>query len=245
MSKSGLNNTGRNISNEFPPTYSTYQHACMTFSMNDRLRFFRFPLAILNAIRKVINTTWLEGLQREKKYEDFYEFKFNGNPWLYRDNDGLVSRIMILHIFSALYSHGWSLVTSNDLCRLTEDRNSFFFQLDVHPLATSFFAISRYDLDKLQLICVSSEIIQAVKSILGEHNIQREEWLDGGRTCYQLKIRGYPWKTEETIFSRMRLLALLDCFTSFNCKLYTGIYLHTTSIDSTEADTWIFCRKIQ
>ncbi|CAF1381966.1 unnamed protein product [Rotaria sordida] len=236
MSKSELN-----ISNVSP---STYQHACMTFSMNDRLRLVRFPLTIINVIQKIINTTWLQGLQKEKQDENYYEFKFNGNPWSSRESDNISSRIMILHILSALYSHGWSLVTSNDFCRLTEDRNSFIFQLDPFPLTTSFFAISRYGVDKLRLICVSSEIIQTIKSIFGQNNIQREEWLDNEQTCYQLKIRGNPWSGNETNFTRIRVLALLDCFTSFNYQLYTGVYLNTIP-DTIEADTWIFYRKIQ
>ncbi|CAF3080370.1 unnamed protein product [Rotaria sp. Silwood2] len=160
----------------------------MTFTMNDRLRFFRFPLTIINIIRKVINTTWLNGLQNEKQDADFYEFKFHGNPWSSRESGNMSSRIMILHILSVFHSHGWSLVTSNDFSRLTEDRNSLIFQLGIRPLATSFFAITRYDLDKLRLICISSDIIQAVKRIFGENNIQREEWLDDGRTCCQLKM---------------------------------------------------------
>ena len=93
-----------------------------------------------------------------------------------------------MHVLSALYSHGWHLVTSNDFCRLVEDRHSFIFRLDVRPPATSFFAVSRSDLDKLLLICVPPEITQAVRNILGHSNIQREKWLYNQQTCYQLKM---------------------------------------------------------
>ncbi len=167
-----------------------------------------------------------------------------------------------MHVLSALYSHGWHLVTSNDFCRLIEDRHSFIFRLDVRPPATTFFALSRCELDKLLLICVPPELIQAVRNILGHGNIQREKWLDGKQTCYQLKMyrifhffflilkrilthrRGNPWSIDEINQSRMRMLTLLDCFTSMGCQLHTGIFM-IGATESNEADTWIFRRIIQ
>lgn len=93
-----------------------------------------------------------------------------------------------LHILSTLYSYGWSVITSNDFCRLTSDRNSLFFRLGVRPPPTAFFAISRYDIDKLRLICVSNELIKKVKQIFGPQNIQKEEWRDEKYKCYQIKL---------------------------------------------------------
>jgi hypothetical protein len=79
-------------------------------------------------------------------------------------------------------------VTSNDFCRLNEDRNSLIFRLDVRPPPTAFFAISRHGLDKLFLICVPSELIQTVRNTFGDDNIQKEKWCDDQGTCYQLKM---------------------------------------------------------
>ncbi|CAF1277926.1 unnamed protein product [Adineta steineri] len=134
--------------------------------------------------------------------------------------------------------------TSNDFCRLLDDNNSFIFELGVRPSPTLFFAISRYDLDKLQVICAPPDVIQRIRQTFGENNIQREEWLNDARTCYRLKLSGKPWTNDETVSSRIRLLSLLDCFTSLDCQLHTGICMNGV-IDSAEADTWIFRRKIQ
>jgi hypothetical protein len=92
-----------------------------------------------------------------------------------------------LHVFSCLHSHGWQQLTGNDLCRVGFDRNSLIFKLGVPPPSTSFFAIARCQLDKLHMIRAPPELIPAVRQIMGEENIQREEWLAGG-VCYQLKM---------------------------------------------------------
>ncbi|CAF4081209.1 unnamed protein product [Adineta steineri] len=221
MSKSESNN----IHVDSPPNYSVHQHACITLFRTDRLRCFQFPLSIINIVRDTINASW-------------------GNPWLRGGDENIPAQIVILHILSALHSNGWHLLTSNDFCRLLEDNNSFIFQLGVRPSPTLFFAISRYDLDKLHVICAPSDVIQRIRQTFGENNIQREEWSNGTRTCYRLKLSGKPWTNDETVSSRIRLLSLLDCFTSLDCQLHTGICMNGI-IDSAEADTWIFRRKIQ
>ncbi|CAF1267861.1 unnamed protein product [Adineta steineri] len=240
MSKSESNN----IHVDSPPNYSVHQHACITLFRTDRLRCFQFPLSIINIVRDTINASWVNGLQKETQNIGFYEFKFKGNPWLRGGDENIPAQIVILHILSALHSNGWHLLTSNDFCRLLEDNNSFIFQLGVRPSPTLFFAISRYDLDKLHVICAPSDVIQRIRQTFGENNIQREEWSNGTRTCYRLKLSGKPWTNDETVSSRIRLLSLLDCFTSLDCQLHTGICMNGI-IDSAEADTWIFRRKIQ
>jgi hypothetical protein len=84
-----------NIPAESPPSYSSYQHACLTFTRTDRLRLFRFPQTIIDVIRSTINKTWLLGLQRETQVIDFYEFKFNGNPWVYSEDEYIPTRVMM------------------------------------------------------------------------------------------------------------------------------------------------------
>lgn len=95
MSESVQDNIIKKVFNESPPIYSTHQHACLTLSMNDRLQLFRFPSTMIDIFRQMINTAWTRGVQAEKQFIDFYEFKCKGNPWLGSGNDYITARILM------------------------------------------------------------------------------------------------------------------------------------------------------
>ena len=84
-----------NIPVESPPTYSSYQHACLTFALTDRLRLCRFPPAIISVVRNIINATWSRGLQKELQELDYYEFKVRGNPWANSEDEYAETRVMM------------------------------------------------------------------------------------------------------------------------------------------------------
>ncbi len=92
-----------------------------------------------------------------------------------------------IHVLSALYHHGWYLLTATDISKKEHDKDSLIFQLGVPPPPTSFFAISFNELDKLRLICAPHELNSAVQRTLGPANIQGEEWRDNG-LAYQFKL---------------------------------------------------------
>ncbi|CAF4225239.1 unnamed protein product [Adineta steineri] len=83
-------NVSNNIHVGLPPNYSAHQHVCITLFWTNRLRCFQFPLSIINAVRDAINASW-------------------GNPWLRSGDESIPSRVVILHILSALHSNGWHL----------------------------------------------------------------------------------------------------------------------------------------
>jgi hypothetical protein len=137
------------------------------------------------------------------------------------------------------------------------------FQLGVIPSQTSFFAVSFNELDKLRLICGPHELIPAVQRTLGQANIQREEWRDNG-LAYQFKLydnffssfptlqfslyrRGNPWYSggSEGINTRIKLLSLLDCLTTFGWKLYASIDISQGGCHDSDTDTWFFRRDVQ
>ncbi len=91
------------------------------------------------------------------------------------------------HILSALYNHGWYLLTSTDISKKQLDKDALFFQHGVVPPQTSFFAISFNEFNKLRLIGVPPELIPAIQQSLDPFDIQREEWLDEG-IAYQFKL---------------------------------------------------------
>ncbi|CAF4235452.1 unnamed protein product, partial [Adineta steineri] len=177
---------------EPPPAYSLHQHACISLNSSDCLRFIRFPRSVIDVLRQTIIESWLRGIQREEDYEDAHEFKLYGNPWWGQGDDAVPSRILMIHILSALYNKGWYLLTSTHISKKPYDKDSLIFQLGIPPSPTSFFSVSFNDYDKLNLICAPSELIPAVQQTLGQETILREEWCDSG-TAYHFKLRGNPW----------------------------------------------------
>ncbi|CAF2862192.1 unnamed protein product [Rotaria sp. Silwood2] len=236
------NKADTNIPHDSPPAYSLHQHACLTLNRTDRLRFIRFPAIVIDAVRQAILTSWCPGLQKEKEYGGVHEFKLNGNPWQGQGSEAVESRITMLSILSALHRHGWYLLMSTDVSRKQQDKDSLIFQLGVPPGSTSFFAISFNEGDKLRLIGAPHELIRATHQTIGTDSIQREERIYS-EAAYQFKLVGFPWEADgdEAVTSRLMLLALLDCFTSFGWQLHASIDM-SIGREGRDTDTWFFRR---
>ncbi len=90
-------------------------------------------------------------------------------------------------MLSALYNHGWYLLTSTDISKKQFDKDSLIFQQGTRPCQTAFFSISFNEYNKLRLIGIPPELIAAVRQCFNTYGILREEWLKGG-TAYQFKL---------------------------------------------------------
>ncbi|CAF1260632.1 unnamed protein product [Rotaria sp. Silwood1] len=245
MSRNTLNKISTSLANNLPRDYSFHQHACITLNRSDRLRLIRFPAAIISVVRQAIQTSWPWGLQNEKEYASAYEFKLKGYPWHGQGSEAVEARAMMMSVLSALYHQGWYLVASTDVSKKKSDKDSLIFQLGIPPPSTSFFAVSFNERDKLRLIGASHELIRAVQQTIDKDTIQREEWIYS-ETAYQFKLVGYPWEADgdEAVTSRIKLLALLDCFTSFGWQLYASIDM-SIGFEGRDTDTWFFRRTNQ
>ncbi|CAF0781579.1 unnamed protein product [Rotaria sp. Silwood1] len=243
MWKNEQNKTSATNSDDLPPAYSLHQHACLTLNWTDRLRLIRFPTNIISVIRQAIQTSWYPGLQKEKEYAGAYEFKLNGNPWHGQGSEAVEARAMMMAVLSALHHQGWYLLMSTDVSKKKSDKDSLIFQLGIPPPSTSFFAVSLNEWDKLRLIGAPNELIRAAQQTIGKDEIQREEWIYS-ETAYQFKLIGYPWEADgdEAVTSRIKLLALLDCFTSFGWQLHASIDM-SIGHEGRDTDTWFFRRK--
>jgi hypothetical protein len=80
-----------------------------------------------------------------------------------------------MSVLSALHHHGWNLLKSTDVFKKEQDKDTLIFQFGIPLTATSFFAVSFNELDKLRLIDVPPELISAVQQTIGTSEIQREE----------------------------------------------------------------------
>jgi len=72
-----------------------------------------------------------------------------------------------MSVLSALHHHGWNLLTSTDVSKKEQDKDTLIFQFDIPPAATSFFAVSFNELDKLRLIGAPPQLISAVQQTIG------------------------------------------------------------------------------
>lgn len=90
-------------------------------------------------------------------------------------------------ILSALYHHGWYLLTSTDISKKQSDTDSLIFKIGICPLATSFFAVSFNESDKIRLIGAPDELISAVQTTFGYSYIKREAWIYSNR-AYEFKL---------------------------------------------------------
>ncbi|UJR08571.1 hypothetical protein I4U23_012830 [Adineta vaga] len=225
-----------------PPAYTSYQHACVSLNMSDRLRLMRFPPTIIELVRQAILDSWPRGINKEKQETDFYEFKLHGNPWWGQGDEAVPARSLMIHVLSGLHNKGWFLLSSTDVSKKALDKDCLIFQLGPVPSLTSFFSVSFDDYDKLRLISAPAELIPAVQKTLGQESIQREEWRDGGN-AYQFKLRGNPWISngEDATNTRLKLLSLLDCFVKYGWKLHASIDI-SQGHEGRDADSWFLRR---
>lgn len=78
-------------------------------------------------------------------------------------------------------------MTSTDISKKQNDKDSLIFQLGTPPEPTSFFAVSFNEFDKLRVISAPINLIAAVRQTLGQSEIQREEWMYS-KPAYQFKL---------------------------------------------------------
>lgn len=204
MSKAASNYADTDHFDQPPPYYTSYEHACLSLISTNGIQLIRFPTEIIDVVRQAIRTSWSLGIQSQNITDNTYEIKLNGNPWHGQGVQSVMARTMMyvlgfilaisrsccvfrMFILSALYHHGWYLVTSTDISKREFDRDTLVFQLGVRPTETPFFAVSFNEGDKLRLIGAPTELISTVRQAIRPSLIQREE-LIYSRTAYQFKL---------------------------------------------------------
>ncbi|XP_074610530.1 uncharacterized protein LOC141864595 [Acropora palmata] len=118
---------------------------CISLNVSDRLRLINAPEDVKKVCQDVIQTQYVLGIQRVQTFGRNMAFKLLGNPWNTEidGHDGIHGRNMLLHLVSALGSHGWAPVLSADVSAkhrkqdkapdYPDDVDSIFFTHD--PLA--------------------------------------------------------------------------------------------------------------
>ncbi|KDQ10254.1 hypothetical protein BOTBODRAFT_178287 [Botryobasidium botryosum FD-172 SS1] len=210
---------GSPASAEVVPSYTAYQHACLTLDARDCLRLIHFPPQITSeVVRDALKHSWKRGIQTERTYAESHEFKLCGYPWHGTGKDAVTTRTMM-----------GALNVTTDVSRKSYDTDSLFFRYNgaVVPQPSTFFAIAFNQSDLIRLIEAPSDVLQAVQHLLS-CNVQKESWKIPD-AAYDFKLKGYPWYAsgENAVTARVLLLQLLDVLTTVGFEIYASIDMTT------------------
>ncbi|KDQ10256.1 hypothetical protein BOTBODRAFT_136995 [Botryobasidium botryosum FD-172 SS1] len=217
--------------------------------MTDRLRLLHFPPQIINVVRDALKGSWKRGIQDERVYGGAHEFKMKGNPWEAQGNEAAPARIMVTAVLASLYHEGWNLISSTDVSKKSNDKDTFFFRHNssITPHPSTFFAISFNEDDKLRLIGAPPDVIPVLQNVLAVHK-QKEQWKLAD-VAYEFKLKGYPWKAdgEATVATRLMLLQIIEALGTIGFEIYASIDMCTGPSngdegDGADTDTWILRR---
>jgi len=236
--------------NAQPPSYNTttFQSTFASLSLHksDTIRFLRFPQQDIEVLRRVVNTSWSDGIQEERLYGGSHEIKLAGYPWAdgYSKSD-IRARILMREVLACLYSMGWILHVSTDISKKELDKDTMVFRKQVTPQPSEWFSISFHRADRLRLGGASGAMIALFKGMLQNLNkLQSEEWKDQSLNAYEFKLLGYPWAAsgEETMETRILVLRMLETLERDGWSLYASVDQSNSSQNSSSADTWYCVR---
>ena len=173
------------------------QHFVISLNNTDRLRLINAPQSMIPVVRQVITSVWtvMGGIQKEQDYYGSWEFKLSGNPWWSVGNESVMARFLICKILEALQSQGWSVKTSVDISRKSQDKSILMF-VSSQPKSLPIMCLSFNDVDKIRLINAPQEFIGVCREILKAKwykGIAVEEQMKTSCTAHEFKLHGNPW----------------------------------------------------
>ncbi|KAF2104546.1 hypothetical protein NA57DRAFT_63009 [Rhizodiscina lignyota] len=219
--------------------------AVVTLHMSDKLRLMDFPPEMIDLTRSIIRNFWPLGIQEERPYEEFYEFKMCGYPWT-GGPSGLLARRLMRCLFEAFYNFGWVLATSTNVYIKESAKDTLIFrQQDPKPAKREWTSISFAHSDSIRVIDAPPELIHSIEAYLGpavKHLVDNE--IPG---VWEAKLHGSPfWRTSgETMLAPRLLMFLTACLERHGYTVYASIQQKTNQSDHrTETDTWHCCRPV-
>ena len=108
---------------------------CLDLNENDKLRLINAPQNVIDTFRQVVQSKWLFRIQRENPYDQSWEIKLNGNPWIYGINghDSAHGRVLLCFLLQAFAQLGWRHVFSADMsAKYVHHENGPDYPIDVH-----------------------------------------------------------------------------------------------------------------
>ncbi|KAM5535383.1 hypothetical protein V8D89_010905 [Ganoderma adspersum] len=230
----------------------------LTLAGHGFVRLYGFPPSVINALRRLFDNLFLTLDVRENVTNHFFEFSLDKKPW--SNIKSLASERLIVAIFSVIFQHGFSFLSTIEYAREHDDRVAIAFSRpSTAPLNSSLpivpnpnasastlphpgpmlFAISFPSNSQLRVIDpplpLTPGILQAVRSAWPRGVASEKRMGDS----YEFKLNGYKWFQENTfsVDSLQQTLSLLNNLDRHSFTLLTSLTLGSRS---RTRDFWVF-----
>ncbi len=184
---------------------------------------------LISVLQDAIVQAWELGIQREgsrhTKYENVYEFKLKGNPWVRTGEESAMCRRLLLNIIGCLGQLHWKLVASTNLKGGT-DTMLFVYEEDYSTSLQDLAMISLNRHDRVRLVNFSENVRPIVKQSIMTRYQQEPPSEKTYHEAYEFKLQGRPFfcSGEDAVSSRRLISQILsdlsstgwDCFNTMD-----------------------------
>ncbi|KAJ7275338.1 hypothetical protein B0H12DRAFT_253379 [Mycena haematopus] len=231
----------------------------MAIAGSNCIRLYSFPLPLMTALRRLLDTKKLVTALREDIAQQMCEIALGGKPWA--NPKSVLTEKLLVDIFGIIYAHGYTYLSAIDYGRESDDRLAMAFS---KPAVRSLSPLSPSDsplpmsasLNKqsrripFALSFTSATVLRVIAPPLHSTpailNAVRGSWPRGvvserkiDDNCFEFKLKGYKWFHEDTFAadSLRHILSLLSSLDAHSFSLLTSL---TLTGRSRVKDLWIF-----
>ncbi|KAF7339907.1 hypothetical protein MVEN_01908000 [Mycena venus] len=241
-----------------PPTPNSF--SLMAIAGTNCIRLYSFPLPLMTALRRLLDSKNLVTALREDISQQMCEIALGGKPWT--NAKSLSTEKLLVEIWAVIYQHGYTFLSAIDYGRESDDRLAMAFSKpavrSLSPLSPSDspvpassslnnkqsrripFALSFVSATTLRVIAPP---LHSTPAIL---NAVRGSWPRGvvsekkvGDNCFEFKLKGYKWFHEDT-FATDSLRHILSLLSSLDVHSFSLLTSLTLTGRSRVKDLWIF-----
>ena len=170
--------------------------------------------------------------------------------------EAVTSRQLMNRFLAALFAQGWVLNLSTDASKSVSDADTLLFRFqNPVPAPCEWMAISFSNSDNIRFMRDVQQhdgVVDAFINLLAD-KVQRHNPHEKVPGCYEIKLRGNPWRASggETMYARLLLLQLLQTLEQHGWTVYASVdqkYQSGGSNNSSasgDTDTWHCCRQTE
>ncbi|KAJ7900031.1 hypothetical protein B0H14DRAFT_3423440 [Mycena olivaceomarginata] len=240
-----------------PATLNSF--SLMAIAGANCIRLYSFPLPLMTALRRLLDSKNLVTALREDIAQQMCEIVLGGKPWA--SGKSLLTEKLLVEIFAVIYQHGYTYLSAIDYGRESDDRLAMAFSKPAvrslsplsstgspNPASSSLnnhgrripFALSFVSATVLRVIAPplhsTPAILNAVRGSWPRGVVSEKKVADN---CFEFKLKGYKWFHEDTFAtdSLRHILSLLSSLDAHSFSLLTSL---TLTGRSRVKDLWIF-----
>ncbi|KAF9654343.1 hypothetical protein BDM02DRAFT_3158103 [Thelephora ganbajun] len=116
--------------------------ALLTFSSSSLIRLYSFPPPVVTTLRRVLQHRKSASAYREDALNGYCEFTLVGRPW--SNAKSAKSERLVVNVLAVILQHGYSLLSSLDYGRETDDRLALTFSKPLAAVPRSSASLSNH-----------------------------------------------------------------------------------------------------